>query len=180
MATILPQYPTRQDFAFGQHMSGLYLRHWLLPIVCFCSVTVLFASAVGQSENRKNGQADGQGATFIWGDLSYERRFSLYPALSEQGHNCPALKPLLRGVTSAFVLLWGHSNWPDIGSDLRQRNWVHSHYRAIMPSWEPVWTVSFWSQPAEFEDVSLASQRLQHLKYGIWIQDYVICYAHIG
>lgn len=84
-------------------------------LVCFCSITVLFAGAVGQSVNRKNGQGGVKDATFI------QIFTQLYPILCEQGHNCTALQPLLRGVTSAWCFfqdtaigLTQHLTWDTI------------------------------------------------------------------
>lgn len=71
-----------------------------------------------------------------------------------------------RGVTSALCFFQdtGYGLW----SDLRHHDsWVHSHYRGISPSWEPVWIASFRSQPAQFAVASVAPQRYQHLKCSV-------------
>lgn len=70
-------------------------------LVMFCSVTVLFTDAVGQSVTKKNGQAGGQGATFI-----QKRRFT-YNYTPFQGHIFTILKPLLSRGNFSFVLLSG-------------------------------------------------------------------------
>lgn len=84
-------------------------------LICFCSISVLFAGAVGQSVNRKNGEAGGQDATFI------QIFTKLYPILCEQAHNCTALQPFLTSVTSALCFfqdtaigLTQHLTWDTI------------------------------------------------------------------
>lgn len=148
-----PQLHSKQD---GFH--HLYLRHWLLPtgmfLLCHSSMCRC-CWAISEQEERSGSRAR---CHFHREDFHIAIPCSVWAGL---WLHCPVTFPN-RGNFS-FVLLSGHSDWPDTVSDLGHHNWAHSHYGATMPSWEPVWTVPFQSQPAEFEDVSLASQRHQSI-----------------